>query len=173
MNLRFPGQYADKESNLFYNGARYYDPSTGRYPSADPQGLNWHFNPYSYAHFNPLSYYDPTGEAATLAWCFGGPVGCAIGATAAVGSLIWAQSQMSRPKASSGAKSKSKSTCDDDDNDDCKQVASDWELEQADIDAHEAKKGLGSVRLFEICKCKSGGFAVKRKGCQGPIIYRL
>jgi Flp pilus assembly protein TadG len=31
MNLRFPGQYADKETNLHQNGARDYDPMTGRY----------------------------------------------------------------------------------------------------------------------------------------------
>jgi hypothetical protein len=26
---------------------------------------------------------------------------------------------------------------------------------------------------FEICKCDSGGFAIKRRGCTGPIIDRL
>ena len=62
---------------------------------------------------------------------------------------------------------------DDDDDDDCKQKATAWELDQAGINAHEVKKGLGQMSLFEICKCKSGGFAVKRKGCKGPIIFRL
>jgi hypothetical protein len=47
------------------------------------------------------------------------------------------------------------------------------ELKQAGIDVHEVKTRLGQVSLFEICKCKSGGFAVKRKGCKGPIIFRL
>ena len=57
--------------------------------------------------------------------------------------------------------------------DDCKQKASDWDLKQAGINAHEVKKGLGQVRFFGICKCKSGGFTVKRNGCQGSIIFRL
>ena len=57
--------------------------------------------------------------------------------------------------------------------DDCKRKATDWELSQAGIDPHEAKSGLGRVSLFEICKCDSGGFAIKRKGCSGPIIDRL
>jgi uncharacterized protein RhaS with RHS repeats len=30
-NLRFPGQYYDAETGLFYNGFRDYDPATGRY----------------------------------------------------------------------------------------------------------------------------------------------
>ncbi|MBL8499394.1 MAG: RHS repeat protein, partial [Nitrosomonas sp.] len=38
-NLRFPGQYFDKETNLHYNYFRYYEPETGRYISPDPIGL--------------------------------------------------------------------------------------------------------------------------------------
>ena len=34
-NLRFPGQYADVESGLYYNYARYYMPSIGRYIQPD------------------------------------------------------------------------------------------------------------------------------------------
>ena len=37
--LRFPGQYADKETGLFYNYFRDYDPQTGRYVQSDPIGL--------------------------------------------------------------------------------------------------------------------------------------
>ncbi|WP_414708607.1 RHS repeat-associated core domain-containing protein [Ramlibacter sp.] len=39
-NLRFPGQYGDSESNLFYNGFRYYQQGLGRFPQADPTGLD-------------------------------------------------------------------------------------------------------------------------------------
>ncbi|MEZ5616462.1 MAG: RHS repeat-associated core domain-containing protein [Rhodocyclaceae bacterium] len=60
-NLRFPGQYLDKETNLHYNGARDYDPATGRYPTADPIGLAGGINPYLYANANPLMYADPDG----------------------------------------------------------------------------------------------------------------
>lgn len=36
--IRFPGQYYDAETGLHYNRFRYYDPSIGRYISADPIG---------------------------------------------------------------------------------------------------------------------------------------
>ncbi len=58
--LRFPGQYADKETGLAYNYFRDYDPSTGRYMSPDPIGLRGGPNPYLYARANPLKYIDPT-----------------------------------------------------------------------------------------------------------------
>jgi RHS repeat-associated protein len=38
-NLRFPGQYFDKETLRHYNYFRDYDPTTGRYIEADPIGL--------------------------------------------------------------------------------------------------------------------------------------
>jgi RHS repeat-associated protein len=39
VNLRYPGQYYDAESGLFYNGARYYDPRIGRYIQPDPLSI--------------------------------------------------------------------------------------------------------------------------------------
>jgi len=36
---RYPGQYEDAETGLYYNRFRYYDPETGRYISEDPIGL--------------------------------------------------------------------------------------------------------------------------------------
>jgi RHS repeat-associated protein len=36
--IRFPVQYYDAETGLHYNRFRYYDPSIGRYISADPIG---------------------------------------------------------------------------------------------------------------------------------------
>jgi RHS repeat-associated protein len=61
MNLRFPGQYADKESNLNYNYYRDYNPQTGRYIESDPIGLRGGMNTYGYVGGNPLSYRDPRG----------------------------------------------------------------------------------------------------------------
>ncbi len=60
---RFPGQYFDVETGLEYNGARYYDSSTGRFPQADPAGLRGGINSYVYGLNDPLTYIDPTGLA--------------------------------------------------------------------------------------------------------------
>ena len=37
--FRYPGQYADAETGLYYNRFRYYDPEAGQYVSQDPIGL--------------------------------------------------------------------------------------------------------------------------------------
>jgi len=69
---KFTQKERDNESGLDYFGARYYSSAQGRFTSpdafwkdshvADPQ--SW--NKYAYARNNPLKYFDPTGEKATV-----------------------------------------------------------------------------------------------------------
>lgn len=75
MNLRFPGQYFDRETGTHYNYFRDYDPAIGRYVQKDPIGLTGGDNFYSYGNSNPLSYYDPNGEVAFLVPIVIGAVG--------------------------------------------------------------------------------------------------
>jgi len=60
-NIRMPGQYLDRETGLYYNLHRYYDPRVGAYINQDPIGLDGDMNLYGYAIQNPLSYSDPHG----------------------------------------------------------------------------------------------------------------
>jgi RHS repeat-associated protein len=59
--LRFPGQYFDKETNLYYNMARDYWPEGGRYIQSDPIGLQGGLNTYVYVRSSPLKRKDPRG----------------------------------------------------------------------------------------------------------------
>ncbi|MGD6745400.1 DUF6531 domain-containing protein [Streptomyces sp. BH106] len=60
--LRFPGQYEDPETGLYYNYFRHYDPETGRYTSPDPLGLEPAPNPVTYVN-NPHTVTDVLGLA--------------------------------------------------------------------------------------------------------------
>ncbi|WP_321572979.1 RHS repeat-associated core domain-containing protein [Hafnia alvei] len=59
--LRFAGQYHDRETGLFYNLNRYYDPAMKRYLTQDPVGLAGGLNPYLYVDADPISRLDPLG----------------------------------------------------------------------------------------------------------------
>ena len=63
-NLRFPGQYYDQESGLYYNYFRDYDPELGRYIQSDPIGLDGGINTYGYTGNNPVNDIDPSGLSA-------------------------------------------------------------------------------------------------------------
>jgi RHS repeat-associated protein len=63
--LRNPFQYAgrefDSETGLYYYRARYYDPSSGRFLSEDPEGFMGGHDFYVYAGNDPVVFIDPWG----------------------------------------------------------------------------------------------------------------
>ncbi|WP_437818861.1 RHS repeat-associated core domain-containing protein [Sorangium sp. So ce1078] len=61
--LRFPGQYADEETGLYYNWRRYYDPETGTYLSPEPLGIEGSLKPYAYVDNYPMEWVDADGLA--------------------------------------------------------------------------------------------------------------
>ncbi|MBK8011370.1 MAG: RHS repeat protein [Deltaproteobacteria bacterium] len=62
-NLRYSGQYYDRETGLFQNQRRTYDPTIGRYLEPDPiEGIG-SLDAYGYAAQNPLLISDQRGQA--------------------------------------------------------------------------------------------------------------
>lgn len=65
--LRYCGEYFDTETGMIYLRARYYQASIGRFTQRDtiagklfdPLSLNL----YTYAHNNPIFYFDPSGHS--------------------------------------------------------------------------------------------------------------
>ena len=66
LNLRFPGQYFDRETGLHYNYFRDYDPGTGRYVESDPIGLQGGTNTYAYVNARPMAFVDALGLDITV-----------------------------------------------------------------------------------------------------------
>ena len=59
--FRFPGQYEDSETGLYYNRFRYFDPTAGQYVSQDPLSFSGGMpTPYAYVK-DPCTWIDPTG----------------------------------------------------------------------------------------------------------------
>ena len=80
-NLYAAREY-DSETGLYYNRARYYDPTAGRFLSEDPLGYAaGDTNLYRYAFNSPTHFTDPSGEFIFLAplvtWAAGLTAGAA------------------------------------------------------------------------------------------------
>jgi len=58
--FRWPGQYEDEETGLYYNRFRYYDPDSGEYVSQDPLGTEAGLRAHAYP-FDPLRLIDVFG----------------------------------------------------------------------------------------------------------------
>jgi RHS repeat-associated protein len=82
----FTGREYDPESGLYYYRARYYDPTTGRFLSADPVPgyliIPLSLNLYPYTWNNPINYRDPDGRLVGVI------IGIAIGGTSGVSGAI-------------------------------------------------------------------------------------
>ncbi|MFH1498788.1 MAG: RHS repeat-associated core domain-containing protein [Verrucomicrobiota bacterium] len=97
---RFSTKPLDSVSELYYYGFRYYNPSTGRWPSRDPIQELGGFNLYGMVENDPVNFFDisglykssmqsPTGAAvmADLAGT-GATAGVSVGATVVVNAAI-------------------------------------------------------------------------------------
>jgi len=66
----FAGKPADADTGLSYFGARYYDPTLGRFMGVDTEGFNEKslhtFNRYAYGNNNPYKYIDIDGRFSIL-----------------------------------------------------------------------------------------------------------
>jgi len=58
--FRWPGQYEDLETGLYYNRFRYYDPEAGQYASQDPMRWAAGIRAYGYVS-SPTKFADPLG----------------------------------------------------------------------------------------------------------------
>jgi RHS repeat-associated protein len=66
---RYTGKPFDEDNGIdvYYYGARYYDPELGRFLSIDPlSGKYPGWSPYVYCANNPLRYIDPDGEKIVI-----------------------------------------------------------------------------------------------------------
>ncbi|HKT00837.1 MAG TPA: pre-peptidase C-terminal domain-containing protein [Rugosimonospora sp.] len=82
---QYTGREYDAATGLQYNRARYYDPGTGRFISADPAGFSGGgTNLYQYGLSDPVNLSDPNGEcpiciAVIIGFVIGGSTGVGMG----------------------------------------------------------------------------------------------
>jgi len=64
--MLYAGEQYDSSASMYYNRARYYDPSNGLFNRVDPFAGNMQdpqsLHKYAYCHNNPINAIDPTGQ---------------------------------------------------------------------------------------------------------------
>jgi RHS repeat-associated protein len=83
-DLQFDGQLTDAETGYQYLRARYYDPGTGQFVSADPL-LSISRSRYGYAENNPLTFGDASGEWLGVDTLLGTAIGAVVGTVSGAG----------------------------------------------------------------------------------------
>lgn len=161
VNLRFPGQYADEESNLFENGFRSYRPGMGDYTQSDPIGLAGGWNRFAYVGGNPLSYSDPKGLQAQAAAVLCGPyyLGCAAAITGAM-----AMSTQQGQKALKDLGKKIADQCKTDDPDPCEEIKRQIRDIQAKLAGKEGQLAKDPYDLFNRAYSVNPGGDLAGKG---------
>jgi RHS repeat-associated protein len=84
--FRYTGREFDTETGNYFYRARYYDPTTGRFLSEDPDGFAAGINFYPYAENNPLRFRDPSGRNPAIALPWLAPAGEGVLAVICFGS---------------------------------------------------------------------------------------
>jgi fibro-slime domain-containing protein/RHS repeat-associated protein len=72
-NLLYTGECLDESAGLYYNRARWYDPTIGRFNRTDPWSGSTHdpqsLHKYLYCHANPVNATDPSGMMTITEVC--------------------------------------------------------------------------------------------------------
>jgi RHS repeat-associated protein len=66
--LRYAGYVHDAESGLYYCNARYYDPATRQWTTADPAKADGEESAYQYCGGDPVGRVDPSGRYSREYW---------------------------------------------------------------------------------------------------------
>ena len=76
--FRFSTKYQDDETDFLYYGYRYYNASTGRWPSRDPIGEKGGLDLYCFVNNSPEMFFDALGLATTKVVQCGGKCGAVV-----------------------------------------------------------------------------------------------